>query len=224
MKIFKINSYIAIVIAFFTIVKFSYSSEVCYKVRYLFIEVGKLCIEYKIKNGKIFSYAEAKTTGIVKLLKDIEYKGKSIASLDYKPEKFFFFQKERNLKIIHQYIFNKNEVLYKKIKNKKEEIKKINIGKKEFFDAFTAGLYIFKEKSPQEKKIKVFFNGKLQDVKYRITKTDKDKIIRITAKVNVEGLIKPTGEWKVYIRNGNLYPYKMEIKIRIGEVEIYRYR
>ncbi len=198
----------------------AFGKEVCYKVEYFFIDVAQVCISYEKDKEKISSKVKAETTGIIKLFRNIKYRGFSITREDFKPEKFYFFQKEKKLNIIHSYEFKDNKVLYQKKVNNKT-LKKVIPLKEKILEPFSAGLYLFEKVKKQKEGsgiLKIFFNGEIQNIKYKI----KENKIIIKPDIKIEGIIKPTGNWEIKFNEGEKYPEEMVIRIRIGKVRLKR--
>ncbi len=212
-----ILTFILVIFFFF---KESYGKEVCYSVEYYFIDVAEICIDFQEKNKRIYSKIKGETVGFVKLFKDIKYQGFSEANKNFRPKYFYFFQKEKSLKIIHEYVFEKNTVMYKKSKNNKTYRKEIKLTDKNIFEPFTAGYYLFKHiKEDKKGTLKIFFNGKIQLVRFDIKKSERKILLK--PNVDIEGIIKPAGEWEMLFGK-DIYPVEIKAKIRIGEIKIRR--
>ncbi|NPA53447.1 MAG: DUF3108 domain-containing protein, partial [Aquificae bacterium] len=199
--------------------------KICYLVEYFFIDVAKVCITY-IKNEKIETKVEANTLGFVNILKNISYFGFSKAKPNFKPEEFYFNQKEKGLRIVHHYEFKENYVKIQKIINEKKFLYYVKIKEKFYLEPFSASLYLFDKVKEKEKKgfLTIFYNGKIYKVPYEVLEKKDFLKIKIKPKIEVEGIIKPKGDWYLYIKKDGYYPEYMELKIRIGKIRLRRIR
>ena len=205
---------IIVIIIFLLFIQIS-NAKICFDVEYFFIKIAEVCIKYEKDKDKLKTYVEASTVGIVKLFKDISYKGYAISDKNFQPKEFYLYQKERQLLVIYRYNFNKNQILSEKIKNSSKTQKIIKINDKNFFDPFTASYLILNELINE--KIKIFFEDQIYEVKILKKKVENKKIIKIDpSKIKAEGIIKPTGKWKIIYDNGKLKDIK--VRIRIGEL------
>ena len=191
------------------------NAKICFNVDYFFINIAEVCIKYEKDKDKFKTYVEASTVGIVKLFKDIGYKGYAISDKNFQPKEFYLYQKERQLLVIYRYNFNKNQILSEKIKNSSKTQKIIKINDKNFFDPFTASYLILNELINE--KIKIFFEDQIYEVKILKKKVENKKIIEIDpSKIKAEGIIKPTGKWKIIYEKGRLK--EIQVRIRIGKI------
>ena len=210
----------------------SFASELqkdCYKISYLFFNVARSCISYEITNKEIKTSVKAYTVGFLKLLKDIKYEGSSLSDRNFNSKKFYFYKKEKSYIEIHNYIFDKNWVYFRKVMIKGANGKTIKdkVKNKNFMDPLTATLYYYQQITdgkPIQKRI--FFNGKSYFVPYvkrKLLEIKKNKVIYVEidpTKINVGGILQPTGVWKLWIDAKKPRLYKAEIKIKVGTVKI----
>ncbi len=191
------------------------NAKICFDVEYFFINIAEVCIKYEKDKNELKTYVEASTVGIVKLFKDISYKGYAISDNNFRPKEFYLHQKEKKLLVIYKYKFDKNKIFSEKIKNNIKTKKIVNITDKNFFDPFTASYLILNELI--NKKIKIFFEDKVYELKILNKKFKNKKIIEIDpSKIKAEGIIKPTGKWRIIYDKGKLKEIK--IRNRIGEL------
>jgi hypothetical protein len=196
--------------------------KICYLVEYMFIDVAKVCISYS-SNKNIKTDVKANTVGIVKFFKNIKYKGYSIVNPSFKPKEFYFHQKEKELDIKHHYIFKKNRVKVLKTINKKL-IKYYSYIKEDFYlEPFSSSLYLFMKKNKKNTGfLPVFYNGKIYKIPYKIKKRKNKTEILIDPKIEVEGIIRPRGNWILFFKDKEKFPYRMELKIAIGKITLKR--
>ena len=220
----------------FAVIFFSFSygetKKDCYTVKYLFIPVAKICIQYNFEDF-IKIKAEAKTTGIFKILKNIIYSGYAISNRDSSPKEFYFRRQEKGFIEIHRYKFSKNWVYYHKtvIKGADEKRVEKKIKNKDYIDPFTASFYYYSQirsGKPIEKSI--FFNGKDYFVPYFNRKI---KMLKVNnkvfecyyaeinpVKIKVGGILQPVGKWKIWVEKDQNRLIKGILKIKAGKVTI----
>ncbi len=209
---------IIVIIIFLLFFQISFG-KICFTAKYLFLDVAKVCLEYKKENNKFKTYMEASTIGLVRLFKDIKYEGHSICNQNFKPKEFHLYQKEKNLTVVYHYIFLPNRIYTEKTKNNKKEVKIIKIKNKNFFDPFTASYLILYELV--KNKIRIFFEGEIYDLKISKKTNGRIKIIEINPKdIKAEGIIKPTGKWRIIYKDRELK--EIRVRIKIGEIRLER--
>ena len=221
----------------FFFIKLSYSVEVCYKGYYVFFPIIVDCIKYE--EGKVEAYAYSTPLG--SLFKKVEYKGSSVYKLSrgkLQSEKFFFIQIENRHKYIHSYIFENGKIIYQKKHYKlkdgkyvyKDKKEKIFITKESFYDPFTSSVFLYKAiKHKKNGYIPIFYDGMFYKVPYSVKKEENIKIdgkiyktykVYINPEFKTKGLLKPTGDWYLWIdKNFNL-PVKMQVKFTVGSFKL----
>ncbi|WP_297455060.1 DUF3108 domain-containing protein [Persephonella sp.] len=196
---------------------------------YLFFNVARSCISYETTNKEIKTFAKAHTIGFLRFLKDIKYEGNAISDKKFNTKKFHFYKKEKSYIEIHDYFFSKKWILYKKIiiKGANEKLIKKKIKNQNFMDPLTATLYYYRQIISNEAiKKRIFFNGKSYFVPYvkrQKLQLGNKKVIYVEidpTKINVGGILQPTGIWKLWIDTNKPRLYKAEIKIKVGTVKI----
>ncbi len=218
----------------FIFFSFSYgeTKKDCYTVKYLFIPVAKVCIQYNFENS-VKTEAEAKTTGIFRILKNIRYSGYAISDRNLSSKEFYFRRQEKGYIEIHRYRFSRRWVNYQKtvIKGADEKVVKKKIKNKDYIDPFTASLYYYRQirsGKPVEKSI--FFNGKDFFVPYFNRKIKKIKVNNKVfecyyaeinpSKIKVGGILQPVGVWKLWVEKNKNRLIKGILKIKAGKVVI----
>ncbi len=217
----------------FSFFSFSYALETCYKGYYLFLPLVEDCITYK--ENKISAYAHSTPLG--SLFKKVEYKGHSIYKKNLQPEFFYFVQKEGNKKMIHRYKFSKDYILFEKeiYKLKENEYKfqkKITkkIKNESYFDPFTASIYLYKKiKEKKEGVLKIFYDGKGYKVPFKVVKKEKIEIegkkykttkVYLHPNFKTKGLLRPTGNWYIWIDEKLNIPVKLKLTFTIGSFKL----
>ncbi|WP_457642542.1 DUF3108 domain-containing protein [Persephonella sp.] len=209
------------------VVSFCYGYErnikICYNTDYFFLTVAKTCIEYRIDNDKIRTYVISKSVGIARLFKNVRYEGYAVADRkSLKPIRFYFLQKEKNLKIVHNYVFSEDHVEFSKIVEKDGKLKK-RISKKikinDCCDPFTASLKLLESIKMKDKgKLKVFFNGKVYNIPFKVTSVSKLFKVEIKPEYDIEGYLKPSGRWIAWINPRENTIDKIMVRIRVGKI------
>ncbi|WP_456399584.1 DUF3108 domain-containing protein [Persephonella sp.] len=205
----------------------SSSDKICYKTSYYFINVAETCIEYIYNGDNLETHIRSETIGLVKIFKDIVYEGFAVADLKtLKPKVFYFLQKEGDVVIEHMYKFHGNFVDFNKtFKENDREIKKVSkkIEIDNPLDPFTAHLKLLREVEFLDKgELNVFFNGKVYSLPFRTLSLEPVFMIEVKPRYDIEGYLKPTGRWILWINPDSKKIEKMLIKIKIGKVKLYR--
>jgi hypothetical protein len=225
-----------IILLFLFLYTFSYSKvlETCYKGYYFFLPLVENCITYE--DNKISATAHSTTIG--SLFKKVEYSGYSVYKEDLKPAFFYFIQIESDKKIIHSYTFSKDYIIFNKKVFKLEDDKyffqkEINekIKNEGYVDPFLASLYLYKQiKENKNGYLNIFYDGKGYKVPFKIL--DKEKVqvygkeyqtikVYIQPDFKTSGLLKPVGNWYVWIDEKLNVPVKMRLTFSIGTFFLY---
>ncbi len=213
---------IIVVLFFFTSLCLG-SEKICYIAEYLFFDVAKVCIKYKVDKNTLYTKIDASTEGVVRLFKNIRYTGYSLAKKEKESIKcylFVFEQIEKNLNIKYEYLFKENLIVTKKIKNGVKSINKFNIKLNHVLDPFSASYILFNK---DLKEIFIFFEGKINRIPVKVF-IEKDKKIMLldVRDVRAEGILKPTGKWVLIFKKEDKYPEEIIAKIRIGKIKLKR--
>ncbi|RMA97250.1 DUF3108 domain-containing protein [Hydrogenothermus marinus] len=224
-----------IFLIFFSFLK-AETLKTCYKGYYFFLPLVEDCIIYE--NGKIT--AKAHSTPIGSLFKKVEYSGYAIynkENLDSK--KFYFVQKEGKIKFIHEYTFSKDYIFFKKTEYRLKDNqyifrKKIEkkIKNNNYKDPFTSSIYLYTiVKKQKEGNLNIFYDGKGYKVPFKVLNENetikvngkKYKTIKVWLHPNFKtrGLLKPTGNWIIWIDKKLNIPVKMSISFTIGSFNLY---
>ncbi|WP_293449156.1 DUF3108 domain-containing protein [Persephonella sp.] len=222
-----------IFLLFLSIFSFSYALETCYKGYYFFLPLVEDCITYE--KNKISAYAHSTPLG--SLFKRVEYKGYSIHKENLKPEFFYFVQKEGNKKMIHKYRFSEDYIFFEKeiyklegnrYKFQKKLTKKIK--NKDYFDPFTASIYLYNViKRKKEGFLNIFYDGRRYKVPFKVLKDEnleinsekhRTKKIYLHPDFKTKGLLKPTGNWYIWVDKKLDIPVKLELTFTIGSFKL----
>lgn len=195
------------------------------------------CINYEAK--KVEAYASSTPFG--SLFKKVKYEGNSKYTYENSilvSKQFYFIQQEGKHKYIHHYVLKRNTILYEKrhykLKNDKyifKDNKQKTFKTKEiFFDPFTSSVYLYKAiKSKESGYIPIFYDGRFYKVPYKVEKKERINIdgkIYKTQKVYLnpefksKGLLKPTGNWYLWIDENLNIPVKMQVRFTIGSFRL----
>ena len=228
--------YLKIIFSFLFLFSFSYALEVCYKGYYLIFPLVVDCINYK--KGKIEAYAYSTPFG--SLFKKVRYEGYSeyIYNNNLLSKRFYFVQQEGRHKYIHNYVFRKNSIFYEKkhyklengeyvFKEKKQKVFKVN---EIYFDPFTSSIYLYKIiRSKKDGYIPIFYDGRFYKVPYKIESKEnlningkiyKTQKVYLNPKFESKGLLRPTGNWYLWIDESLNIPVKMQVKFTIGSFKL----
>ena len=199
--------------------------KICHKAYYLIFPVAYNCTVYKLEGEKITIKAYTTNEGLGKILGNVEMKGVSSGSL-LKSHLFKLYMNIRDSVREHLYLFKNNRVYYV-IKGKEE---KRGFLKAPPCDPLRAGLFLYITASERESTIEFFYDGKKQEVLYRVVGREtlewKGKVyktfkILVKPKVKTKGLLKPKGEWFVWIDEETLIPIRLKVSFTLGSVNMW---
>jgi len=228
--------YIVFILIYFNFL-YAETLKTCYTGYYFFIPLIRDCITYNLSEGKV--YAHAFSTSIGSIFKKVEYKGYSLYDKKTLNSRYFYFlQFEGKLRMIHEYKFNNNFIYFSKQiyrrKDKKYRLEKLIKRKyplKGYLDPFTASIYLYKKIEGKKKgNLKIFYDGKGYTVPFKVIKEENiylDGRIYKTLKIflhpefKTKGLLRPTGDWFLWIDKKLSIPVKMELSFTIGSFKLY---
>jgi len=209
--------------------------EACYRIYIIFIPVAESCVKYKNKENELTISSWVKTVVIGKLIRNVHNWG-TAEIVNLKPVYFELFQREGDFERDHHYHFKKNGVEYSIIKFKgdeeREEITRGFYRSSVFlYDPFTASLLVYL-KTPSRKLdyIQVFYDEKLQNIRYRTIGEEDIEIdglrystwkVVLIPEIDTKGTLKPIGNWYLWIDKLTLLPVMLQIKFNIGSAKVY---
>jgi len=208
--------------------------KACYRGYYFFIPVIENCIQYSENGNDALFKTTVKTIGVLRLLKNVEYRGFSVMK-SQRSEKFEFYQKEKNLEVVYRYVFHKGFVETEKRKKNRNKVfidkKRIYLDEK-YQDVFTASVSMFKNfKNKKKGKMFIFYDGKTYTIPYYLKDEDRIKVgkveynsYRVILKPNIrgEGLLKTRGKWIVWIDKRTGFPIKVKAVFDKGIIYLKR--
>ncbi len=226
---------IYIFLVFFFSFSFARDLTTCYTGYYIIFPLVENCITYS--NGKIT--ANAYSTPLGSLFRQVKYNGYShyANKNGIKSILFYFVQIEGAHKWIHTYKFTKDYILFEKKEYKltekgykyKKTIKK-RIQNNGYLDPFTSSIYLYNQIFRKKDGIlKIFYDGKGYNVPFKVLNEEKLKILKSkydTIKVNLhpdfdtKGLLRPTGNWYLWVDKNLKVPVKMELEFTIGSFKL----
>ncbi|NPA42067.1 MAG: DUF3108 domain-containing protein [Aquificae bacterium] len=212
---------------------FSKELETCYKIYFWFFPVAKSCVYYTVKEDKLKIKSWAKTVVMGSLVKRVNSWGEATLT-NLKPKSFSLFQREGDYVRDHFYYFRDNGISYRIVRYKrgKEEIKegffKVN---STLFDPFSATFFVYLD-TPNYKGgvIEVFYDGKVQRIKYKTVGEEEIEVlgkefdtwkVLLIPQFDVKGVLKPKGNWYVWVDKDTNIPVKLKIRFTIGTAYVY---
>ncbi|GAB4442332.1 MAG: hypothetical protein OHK0040_13410 [bacterium] len=212
------------------------NASACYRVEVFFFKVGESCIEFREKDDKIAVKSFMRTVNIGSLAKRVDDKGEAlIDKKTLKPIFFKFYQEEGNFKRYQEYQFSGEKVFvretkYQGLTDKIERDEKKVYAASDHSDPYTAALYLFENITESSKGIiKLFYDDKFYNVPYTRLKEDKIFIdgirydtFKVLIKPNIQGkgLLRPKGDWTLWIDKQSKMPVKMNVGFIIGSVNV----
>ncbi|ADC89699.1 hypothetical protein Thal_1067 [Thermocrinis albus DSM 14484] len=224
-------------LAFLTLSSTLWAAELtaCYTAKYLFLPVAVTCITYSQKGDKLHISSWVKTVNVGKLVKRVYNYGNALVDLNpIRPISFFYHQEEGTFKREQFYHFQNGrikvrEVKYEDLTNniQKEEVKEyVYTG---YVEPYTASLTLYANvKKTSAGKIKMFYDDKNYEIPYQVvgkelvrTPAGNFESVKVLVNPNIQtkGLLRPTGQWTLWLDDGMLLPVKMQLSFVIGSVK-----
>lgn len=227
-----------IVIVFFPVPAFSSSLNACYDVKAFYIKVGESCITYsETRDNKISVRSFMRTVDIGSIAKRVEDHGEAFAEKDgMRPVSFKFYQEEGRFKRFQEYLYEKDiirvrETRYKGLSNVIQKDEKKTYPFKGEVDPYIAALLLFKEVGQKKEGIlKMFYDDRFYNIPYKVLREEKITVgeekfntYYVLVKPNIagKGLLKPKGDWYMWIDKKSKLPVKMSVGFIIGSVKLY---
>lgn len=201
----------------------------CYRAYFFFFPVAHSCILYKDSGNYIEMEAYIRTAGLGNILYRINNYGKSLISKDGRTFVFFLLQEEGNYKRDMFYYFDKGKVSMYVVKysGKKKDIEYTRFAKYESINAYDpifASLLIYCHAFIKKAgKIPVFYDGNIYNIPFFVAGYSEDEdsiIVEIKPRIRTSGIIKPAGEWIVWIDHTSGVPIRMELEFTIGSASV----
>ena len=201
----------------------------CYKAYFFFFPVAHSCVFYRDLGNYMEIEAYITTDGIGNLLYRINNYGKSIVRRDLDSFSFFLLQEEGNYKRDMFYYFEKGDVTMYVVKYKgnKKDIEYTRVVKHNHvkaYDPIYASLilycYAFKKKAGT---LPIFYDGNVYNVPFFVTGYGDEGdslVVEMKPRIITSGIIKPTGEWVVWVDPRINIPVKMELEFTIGSASV----
>jgi len=207
--------------------------KTCYRIYFLFLPAAESCVLYSKDGEKLLIKPWTKTTAVGRLVKPVNSWGEAVL-LGLEPKRFSFYQREGSYVRDHFYLFKKNGVEYR-IVRRKEDNEEVDEGFFEssvyLFDPFSTSLLVYLD-TPNFKggTIFLFYDGKLHPVEYRTLGEEAVKVmdrtystwkVLLIPRVDTKGVLKPKGEWLIWVDKDTNLPVKLQISFTIGSVGVY---
>lgn len=211
--------------------------SVCYRVEVFFLKVGESCINFKETEDMILVDSFMRTVNIGSLARRIYDNGYSeINKNSLRPYRFYFHQEEGNFKRDQEYFFIDNKIQVRETKfrgltdNIEKDEKKV-YEDLNYLDPYTAALYLFMNvEKNRSGYIKLFYDDRFYKIPYDVRSEEKIKVdntlydtlkVVIKPKIRGKGLLKPKGDWTLWIDKKRKVPVKMNVGFIIGSVNVY---
>ncbi|NPA33004.1 MAG: DUF3108 domain-containing protein [Aquificae bacterium] len=199
--------------------------EVCHDVYYLLFPVGKHCVSFKRRKDELTISGFARSGGLLGLFGDVEVRGKSEGVLERFSRFFELYVRARGEEVHHLYRFSREGVHYVILRNGKKE--KGFVRTDALLDPFRAGLFVFLRADGKERRVKFFYDGRVQSALFRAVgretlewrgKVYNCVVVRVLPRVKTSGLLAPRGEWKVWVEERLRFAVRMKVSFKIGSV------
>lgn len=233
-KAFKL--FLIISLLFTPKLSLSQTTTLCFDVEIFIFKVGESCISYKDSGNEILIESFMRTVNIGSMAKRVDDKGYAIASKNgLTSKKFVFYQIEGNFKRYQSYEFDDNKIKVKEIKYKgiTEEIE--NDENKTYSyngqrDPYTLALFLFKEVFKSNSGLlHLFYDDKSYKIPYQVINDEKIKVkdkifdskkVLIKPEIRGKGLLRPKGNWYIWVDKSTQLPVKMSVGFIIGSVDV----
>lgn len=221
---------------FFSFASFAKDLTACYRAYYLFLPVAQTCITYTIEEKNVYTKSWAKTVNVGKVAKRVNNKGESHMTLegDLRPKLFRYQQEEGLFKRDQEYRFEKGkiyvtEIKYVDLSNQIEQKTEGVYAYQNSPDPYMASLILLKESIDKESGfVSMFYDEKYYKIPFKVIKkeevlqtntgTFRTRIVEVQPNIHTKGLLKPTGNWRLWIDNDTNLLVKMQLSFVIGSV------
>ncbi len=234
----KIKAFIAVLFLItFPVKVFSGELTACFSVEVLIFKVGESCITYKDAGEYIIVESFIRTLNIASKAKKIEDKGAAtLKKVGLMPKNFVFFQQEGGFKRFQRYDFEdlKIKMLEIKFKGLSDDIETNQYKTYPYTgqrDPFSAALFLFKEATRTERGyLNLFYDDRSYQIPYKFIGEEQIKIsgntfsakkLLIKPEIKGKGLLRPKGDWYIWVDNETLLPVKMSVGFLIGSVNVF---
>ena len=205
----------------------------CYEVYFSFIPVAESCVIYSEEGNRFRVKAWAKTKTVARIVKPVNSWGRS-ELVNMKVRGFTLFQREGSYVRYHSYTFESKGIRYRIVRYKKEG----DTVKEGFFttssyllDPFSATLLIYID-TPNFRggALPVFYDAKIQSIKYRTLGEEDIEVfgkkyrtwkVLLVPEFDTKGLLRPKGEWHLWVDKDTSVPVKLDVGFSIGRVKVY---
>lgn len=208
--------------------------ELCYKVYFVFVEVGETCIKYKVRGQDVEINSVSRSTNVGKLVRRVNNVGYSVVDRDtLKPKLFKYYQQEYGFIRSQEYIFDTNRIVakitkYKDAKDKVGQKEELSYEWNNQFEPYSAALYIFKRSSTSGS-IDIFYERRFYNISFLFLRKEvvnnhigdfEANVVELMPRVETEGALKPRGSWTIWVDTQNHIPLKMKIEFTLGSINI----
>ncbi len=232
----KIAKFFLLVLFFCPVNTFALNASACYRVEVFFFKVGESCISFKEEGDLIFVKSFMRTVNIGSLAKRVNDEGEAIIErTTLKPRFFKFYQEEGRFKRYQEYKYlddkiHVRETKYVDLTDKIERDEKKVYEQKGYSDPYATALFLFEHIGEEQSGVlRLFYDDRYYNVPYSIVKEEDITVdetdfntYKVLVKTNVrgKGLLKPKGNWYLWIDKKTRMPVKMNVGFLIGSVNV----
>lgn len=215
---------------------FAFNASACYRVEVFFFKVGESCISYKEDKDKILVSSFMRTVNIGSLAKRVDDKGEAVIDKDnLKPVSFKFHQEEGRFKRYQEYQFLEDKVFVRETKYKdltdtiEKDEKKVYLSNN-YADPYTAALQLLINVGNKKQGVlKLFYDDKFYNIPYTVLKEESLSIsgkkyntykVLVKPYIQGKGLLKPRGDWILWLDKATKMPVMMSVGFIIGSVDV----
>jgi len=223
-------------LSIFPFLAFSKELTACYKAYYLFIPVAQTCITYAVEDTNVYAKSWVRTINVGKLVKRVYNNGESHMKVNghLKPGLFKYHQEEGLFKRYQEYKFENGKIYVKEINyvDLTDQIEKVSENVYTYQnspDPYMASLILFKEsQSKTSGSISMFYDDKFYKIPYKLINNDepldtkvgtfRTRLVEVQPNIRTKGLLRPKGNWKLWIDKDSNLPLRMQLSFVIGSV------
>ncbi|WP_448587833.1 DUF3108 domain-containing protein [Thermocrinis sp.] len=200
----------------------------CYKAYFSFIPVARTCITYAQETDQLKVSSWVRTISVGGLVKRVYNHGYATVQIEgLKPLEFFYHQEEGGFKRRQHYLFKNSKIQVKEthyieLTDEVERVEERVYSYEGYPDPYTASLILYKNSS-QNGSIKMFYDDKKYQIPYFVVGEEDmgsyhARVVEVKPNIKTKGLLKPRGNWRLWLDKEHLFPVKMQLLFVIGSV------
>ncbi len=214
----------------------------CYKAYFTFFPVAQTCITYIVNGKSVYVKSFVRTVNVGKLVKRVYNTGSAQMVLNHalEPKLFKYNQEEGSFKRYQEYRFNNGRIHVKRVRyvDLTDEVKKVSENTYDYRDApdpYTASLLLYKATyNTNSGSISMFYDEDYYKIPYAVVKRSeplelslgsfRTRIVEVQPNIQTQGLLRPRGNWRLWIDEETQLPVKMQLSFVIGSVRAELYK